>query len=47
MTCFVGLRAKTYSYLIEGNKGKKIKKKKAQKVCQKRKLKFKIYKNYF
>ena len=40
MTKFVGLKAKTYSYLIdEGSKDKKQK-------AQKRKLKFENYKKY-
>ena len=37
MTKFVGLRAKTYSYLTDdGSEKKKKKKLKAQKVCQKK-----------
>ena len=36
MTKFVGLRAKTYSYLTDDGSEKKKKKLKAQKVCQKK-----------
>ena len=44
MTKFVGLRAKTYSYLIDD--GNEDKNRKGTKKCViKRKLKFKIYKN--
>ena len=44
MTKFVGLRAKTYSYLIDG--GSDDKKSKGTKKCViKRKLKFKNYQN--
>ena len=44
MTKFVGLRAKTYSYLIDD--GSKNKKAKGTKKCViKRKLKFESYKN--
>ena len=44
MTKFVGLRAKTYSYLIDG--GSEDKKAKSTKMCViKRKLKFENYKN--
>ena len=44
MTKFVGLRVKTYSYLIED--GNEDKKEKATKRCViKRKIKFKNYKN--
>ena len=42
MTKFVGLRAKTYSYLIDDGK-----KQRAQKKCViKRKLKFENYENF-
>ena len=41
---FVGLRAKTYSYLIDGSSENK-KAKGPEKVFIKRKLKFKDYKN--
>ena len=45
MTKFVGLRAKTYSYLIDD--GSEDKKAKSTKKCViKRKLKFENYKNY-
>ena len=44
MTKFVGLRANTYSYLIDG--GSEDKKAKGKKKCvMKRKLKFENYKN--
>ena len=44
MTKFVGLRAKTYSYLIDD--GSEYKKGKNKKMCvMKRKLKFENYKN--
>ena len=44
MTDFVGLRAKTYSYLIDG--GSEDKKAKGTKMCvMKKKLKFENYKN--
>ena len=46
MTKFAGLRAKTYSYLIDdGNEDKKSKMDK--KVCHKKKLKFESYKKRF
>ena len=46
MTKFVGLRAKTYSYLIDdGNEDKKSKMDK--KVCHKNKLKFENYRKLF
>ena len=44
MTKFVGLRAKTYSYLIDDSSEDK-RAKDTKKVCQKRKLKFESYKN--
>ena len=44
MTKFVGLRAKTYSYLIDDNSEDK-KTKDAKKCVIKRKLKFEDYKN--
>ena len=45
MSKFVGLRAKTYSYLIDD--GSEDKKAKGTKKCVvKRKLKFENYKNY-
>ena len=45
MTKFVGLRAKSYSYLIDD--GKEDKKAKGTKKCViKRKLKFENYENY-
>ena len=44
MTKFVGLKAKTYSYLIDD--GSKIKKQKEKKWVIKRKLKFENHKNY-
>ena len=44
MTKFVGLRAKTYSYLIDDNSEDK-KTKDAKKRVIKRKLKFEDYKN--
>ena len=45
MTKFVGLRAKSYSYLI--NDGSEVKKAKGTKKCVlKRKLKFENYKNF-
>ena len=45
MTEFVGLRAKTYSYLIDD--GSEDKKAKGTKCVMKRKLKFEDYKNRF
>ena len=44
MTKFVGLRAKTYSYLIDDGKEDE-KAKDAKKCVLKKKLKFKTYKN--
>ena len=44
MIKFVGLRAKTYSYLIDDSS--KDKKAKCTKNCVKKKLKFKNYNNY-